>query len=173
MEYYHQLKIPKEWVPVLFGKGGSVKRELEELLGIKLDIDSKEGDVIILGGDSMKIYTAKDIVHAIGRGFNPDIAKQLLKEDYLFEIINLNDFVKTKNHLFRVKSRVIGTRGKTRAIIEDLTNTNISVFGKTVSIIGQVDNLAIARRAIESLASGSQHSAVYHWLEKQRRNVFF
>ena len=173
MEYSHQLKIPKERVPILIGKGGSVKKELEELLGVKLDIDSKEGEVTIFGEDSLKIYTAKDVVHAIGRGFNPDIAKRLLKEDYLFEVINLNDVVKTKNHLFRVKSRIIGTRGKTRSIIEDLTNTNISVFGKTVSIIGQVENLAIARRAIESLASGSQHSAVYTWLEKQRRNVIF
>ena len=91
----------------------------------------------------------------------------------MIRVINLNDFVKTKDHLFRVKSRIIGTRGKTRAIIEDLTNTSISVFGKTVAIIGQVENLALARRAVESLASGSQHSAVYHWLEKQRRNVFF
>ena len=169
MEYSHQIKIPKERVPILIGKEGATKKELEELTNIKIDIDSKEGDVNILGENSLNVYTLKDIIHAIGRGFNPDIAKLLLKEDYLIEIINLPDFAKTKNHLIRIKSRIIGTKGKTRSIIEELTNTNLSIYGKTVSIIGNVENVALAPRAIGSLAAAIQHSAVYQWLEKQRR----
>ena len=173
MEYSHQIKIPKERVPVLIGKDGSTKKELEELTKIKIDIDSKEGEVTISGEDSLKLYTLKNIIHAIARGFNPELAKLLLKEDYLLEIINISDFAKTKNHLIRIKSRIIGTKGKTRSVIEELTDTNISIYGKTISIIGKVENLGIARRAVESLASGSQHSAVYHWLENQRRQMFF
>ena len=48
---------------------------------------------------------------------------------------------------------------------------NISVFGKTISIIGEFENLAVARKAIELLLSGSPHANVYKWLEKRRRDM--
>jgi len=113
----------------------------------------------------------REIIHAIGRGFNPQIAKLLLKQDYVFELVNMNDFIKTKNDLIRLRGRVIGTDGKTRALIEELTETYVSVYGKTVGIIGEAENVPIAKRAIESLLRGSPHSNVYKWLEKQRRDL--
>ena len=56
-------------------------------------------------------------------------------------------------------------------MIEELTETNISVYGKTVGIIAEVDSLMIARRAIEMLVEGSAHRNVYKWLEKQRKTM--
>jgi ribosomal RNA assembly protein len=70
----------------------------------------------------------------------------------------------------RLKGRVIGAKGKARKAIEELTQTNISVYGKTIAIIGEIQNVGTARRAIESLLMGSMHATVFKWLEKQRRD---
>ena len=62
-------------------------------------------------------------------------------------------------------------KGKSRNTIEDLTGAYISVYGKTVGIIGEMTAVPLARRAIESLIEGAQHASVYKWLEKQRRGM--
>lgn len=169
MSFSFDIKIPKERVAVLIGKNGETKKELEEYTSCKLDIDSKEGDVKISGKDSLKMYALREVVKAVGRGFNPEIARLLLKQDYSLEIINLLDFVKNKDHFERVKGRVIGAEGKSRQTIEGLTGTFISVYGKTISVIGDSEGVVSSKRAIESLLQGSPHSNVYRWLEKNKR----
>lgn len=167
-EFEYVLKIPKERVAVLIGKKGEEKRQLEKTLGVQIAVDSREGDVTITGKEALKVYAAREIVRAIGRGFNPDAAKLLLKVDYGFDMINIYDYARTKKDAERLKGRVIGQEGKSRATLEDLTGTNICVYGKTIGIIGPFDALVLARRAIESLLSGSLHTPVYRWLEKRR-----
>jgi ribosomal RNA assembly protein len=171
ISFSFDIKIPKERVAVLIGKSGETKKELEEFTLCKMDIDSKEGDVRISGKDSLKMYALREVVKAIGRGFNPEIARLLLKQDYSLEIINLLDFVKNKDHFERVKGRVIGAEGKSRQTIEALTNTFISVYGKTISVIGDSEGVIASKRAIESLLQGSPHSNVYRWLEKNKRVI--
>jgi ribonuclease Y len=68
-----------------------------------------------------------------------------------------------------MKGRVIGRKGKSRSTIEEMTGCFISVYGKTVAIIGSISQVSIARRAVESLLMGSMHASVYKWLEKQKR----
>ncbi|MBD3304115.1 RNA-processing protein [Candidatus Woesearchaeota archaeon] len=167
-EFEYTLKIPKERVAVLIGKKGEEKEQLENTLNVQVTVDSKEGDVTITGKEALKVYTAREIVRAIGRGFNPDIARLLLKVDYGFDMIHINEYAKTKKDAERLKGRVIGQEGKSRATLEELTGTNICVYGKTIGIIGPFDALVLARRAIESLLSGSLHTPVYRWLEKRR-----
>ena len=115
------------------------------------------------------MYGAQEVVKAIGRGFNPEIALLMLKADYCFDIISLPDFAKSPNDIVRLKGRIIGLDGKARRTIEELSETNVSVYGKTAGIIGEVSRVPVARRAIDMLLAGSQHANVYHWLEKQRR----
>ncbi len=172
MEFAYDLKIPKERIAVLIGSDGEVKKELEELTKSNINIDSKEGDVRITGEDSLNLYAIREVVKAIGRGFNPDIARLLLKPDYVLEVIQLQDFVKNKkNHFERIKGRVIGSGGKAREQIEQLTESFICVYGKTVSIIGETESVVTAKKAVESLLNGSPHSNVYRFLEKNRKNV--
>ena len=47
-----ELKIPLDRVAVLIGKDGEVKKEIEVRMRVRLEVDSKEGDVIIEGEDS-------------------------------------------------------------------------------------------------------------------------
>lgn len=171
--FTHDLKIPKERIAVLIGKEGKIKAELEETTKTNIFVDSQEGDVRLSGPDSVNIYMLKDIIKAIGRGFNPEIALRLLKTDYVLEIISLTEFVKNPSQLPRIKGRVIGKSGKARETIEELTDTNISVYGKTIAIIGFCDNVGICKRAVETLLSGSPHASVYTWLEKFRRQQKF
>ncbi len=170
MEYTYELRIPKDRVAVLIGIKGENKKRLEEETHCRLDIDSKEGDVIITGEDTISMLSAREIIKAIGRGFNPDIAFLLLKSNYMFEMLNIHDYAgKSKKNELRMKGRVIGAEGKSRKVIEDLTEVNISVYGKTIGLIGEPERISVARKAIESILGGSPHSNVYAWLEKQQK----
>ncbi|MBW2966302.1 KH domain-containing protein [Candidatus Woesearchaeota archaeon] len=172
MEYSYELKLPKERIAVLIGKKGEVKKRIEEETKTEIKVDSKEGDIFIKGKDALSLFTAREVITAIGRGFNPEIAELLLKGDYGLEILNITEFTgKNQASMIRLKGRVIGREGKSRKIIEELTECYISVYGKTIAIIGKPEDLANARRAVESLLQGSPHSNVYKWLEKRRREI--
>ena len=111
------------------------KKELEQRTKTKIQIDSSEGDITITGKDPLNLYSAREVIRAVGRGFNPDIAFQLLKQDYGLELIDIQLYAKTKNDVQRLKGRIIGEEGKARNTIEELTNTHIVVYGKTVAIV--------------------------------------
>ncbi len=171
-EFSYELKIPQERVAVLIGKEGEVKKSIESDTKTRINVDSKEGDIFVSGKDALGLYTAREVIRSIGRGFNPDIARLLLKQDYSLEVISLTEFVgKSKNTLLRLKGRVIGKEGKSRKLIEELSEANISVYGKTISIIGQPEAASMAKHSIESLLKGSTHANVYKWLEKRRREL--
>lgn len=170
MEFSYELKIPKERIAVLIGTKGEVKKEIEERTKTKIMIDSKEGDITINGEEALGLYDAREVIKAIGRGFNPDIAMLLLKSDYIFEVLSVSEFAgKSKNAALRLKGRVIGKEGKSRKCIEDLTETYISVYGKTIAIIGEATDVLNAKKAVETLLKGGTHASVYKWLEKKRR----
>ncbi len=171
-EFSYDLKIPKDRIAVLIGKEGKIKKELEEEMKIAITVDSKEGDVMITGSDAISLYTTREVIKAIARGFNPEIAHLLLKQDYAFELISLDEYAKgRKNQQLRLKGRVIGEKGKCRRTVEQLTECFLCVYGKTVAIIGVIDYVPVAKKAISMILSGSPHASVYRWLERKRREL--
>ncbi len=168
-----ELMIPKQRIGVLIGKNGEVKKRIQEATQTVIHVDSQTGRITILpeGEEGIiDLLTARNIVMAIGRGFNPNKAMKLLNEQYVLEIINLEEYVgRSRNALVRVKGRIIGKNGKTREIIEQYTSTDVSVFGKTVSIIGDYQNVIIAKKAIQLLINGANHGTVYAFLERMAR----
>ncbi len=171
-EYAYELKIPKDRIAALIGKGGEMKRKIELETSTNVFIDSKEGDVRISGKDSLGLFSAREIIKAIARGFSPETALNILKSDYALEVLSIADYVgKSKKTAMRLKARVIGTEGKTRKYIEDTTETNICIYGKTIGIIGEVEHMMLARRAIENLLAGATHSSVYQWLERKKKEL--
>lgn len=120
-----------------------------------------------LEGEGLELMTAKNIAKAIGRGFSPVHAYRLLDEDVQLEIFDMARFNDAR--IKSVKSRVIGTKGKTRNRIEECTGTLVSVYGKTISIIGNPEELKNASKAIEMLINGSEHKTVYRFLEQVRK----
>jgi ribosomal RNA assembly protein len=170
-EHQYEIKIPKERIAVLIGEKGEKKRELEESLKVKINVDSEEGDVTLTGKDAIALFTAREVVKAIARGFNPDIAKQLLKTEYQLEIVNISDYAGSKDQMTRLKGRVIGEGGKSRSTIEELAEVSIVIYGKTIGIIGQAENVTAAKRAVDALLTGAPHSTVFRLLEKLRRDM--
>ncbi len=165
------LKIPKDRVGVTIGKNGKIKHQLEIITKTELKIDSDTGNIAISSteetDDPLAIWKARYMIKAIGRGFNPDIALTLDDDDLILEIINLQDYVgKSKKALVRQKGRIIGKNGRTRQIIHDMLDVEISIYGKTVTLIGKIENIQMAREAIEMILDGSRQKTVYAYLEK-------
>ncbi len=167
-------KIPKERIAVLIGEKGETKRKIQKLTKTTISVSSEDGDVKVESEDNYNVFITINIVKAIGRGFNPDIALKLVKEDYVFELISVQDYAgKSKKQEERIKSRAIGTEGKARNTLEKMTNTNISIYGKSIGIIGNMEDVHLAKRALEKLLQGSPHNNVYRWIdrEKERQEI--
>lgn len=170
------LKIPKERVGVLIGKDGTTKEHVENMTSIKLDIDSETGSITIIPTEEMEdplaVWKARYIVKAIGRGFSPETALKLLDDEFILEIINLPDFVgKSKKAILRQKGRIIGREGRTKEIIHEMTGVEISVYGKTVALIGDMERIQIAKEAVQMILDGVRHKSVYSFLEKKKNEL--
>jgi ribosomal RNA assembly protein len=167
------IKVPLERIAVLVGPKGSTKELIEEKSTAMLNIDSQSGDVEIMNPkDPLKGMRASEVVKAIARGFSPQKALLLFDEEFLmFETIDLSNIAKTEKDLQRIRGRIIGKAGKTREIFETLTNARISVYGKTVCLIGYPEQNAVARAGIDMLLEGSSHGPVYKFLEKKKSEL--
>jgi len=170
------LKIPRDRIGVLIGPSGRAKKRIENFFKVTIVIDSDSGSVEIIvnpdAPDVTVIFTVKNIVKAIGRGFSPKRAEILSQEDFDLNLIDLRDYVgDSKNALGRIKGRIIGTSGKSRSMIEELTECRVSIYGYSVTILGHVENLGVAREAILMLVKGSFHKTVWNFLYAYRRKM--
>ncbi len=171
------IRIPKERVGVLIGPDGRTKKSIEEKLSVELQIDGEAGDVNILmkenAADPSMLFKAKDVVTALGRGFSPEHAFRLIRdEEAVLDMLDLRAiFEKSEADIKRVKGRIIGMNGKTRTIIEELTDAHVAVYGHTVAIIGTMEQVQVAREAIEMLIKGNMHGTVYRFLHRKRREL--
>ena len=170
------LKIPQNRVGALIGKNGEVKKSIEKLTGTILDIDSDDGTVYITPREDMEdplgVWNANHIVKAIARGFNPEVAMKLIHDDIYLEIMKLPLYVgKSKKALARYKGRIIGANGKTRELITELADVDMAVYGKTVSLIGEMENILVAKETIEMILNGSRHKSVYSFLENKKETL--
>jgi len=165
---FESIKIPKERIAVLIGKKGATKSNIEKLAKVKIEIDSKTGEVIIepKGKDQLNYLSAINIVKAIARGFSPKNALLLLDSETYLEIIELKEFGKTKKTLITKKGRVIGREGKIREQIQEATDTKISVLGKTIAIIGRLEGISAAKKAVEMLLQGARHATIFKFLNE-------
>ncbi len=154
--------IPHERVGVFIGKGGKVKERLEKETSSRITVEEQE--VIIECDDPEMLIKVSEVVKAIGRGFSPEDASLLLKDDYELVVVTLQG--ERHNTVKRLMARVIGKKGSTRKIIEEETSCLLCVFGKTVSIIGTQPNLTRAEHAVEEILRGRSHGYVYAKLKK-------
>lgn len=158
-----QVKIPEERVPVLIGEDGETLEKIKELL--KVDIRVKGNEVEIKSEDPLESIRAQNVVKAIGRGFPPEKAFRLLEDNSGMAVINIKNYASTDNSKRRLKGLVIGRDGETRRQFENMTETEIRVYGKTVAILGPLANVEVAKKAVEMLLETGSHSAAYNYLE--------
>ncbi|MFX0072583.1 MAG: KH domain-containing protein [Candidatus Hermodarchaeota archaeon] len=168
------MKISKARIAVIIGKGGETKKEIENKLGVNINLDSKTGDCEIVPDfknpeyNPLNIFVAEKIIKAINRGFNPIKAMKLLEDAYDLEIFNLISILgKSEKRIKNVKGRIIGRNGEIRKAIERYAECYISVYGKTISVLAEYEDLQIARKAISMLINGVPHHTVLRFLENK------
>ncbi len=161
------IRIPEARLKYLKRNQNLVK-QLEELGGVKVRLDEEVG---IETEDPIMLLRAKEVMKAFGRGFLFDDALYLLDESYFLESLDVESYCKSDNRAVVLKARVIGTKGKTKRMIGEYTNTKIAVYGDTVSIIGIWKDVMLARKAVEMLLFGSSHTVVYKFLEQKAVKV--
>lgn len=170
------IKVPRDRVAVLIGQNGEVRKKLEERSGLTIDIDSDHNEVVLHDEgddvDPLMVLKMQDMIKAIARGFSPQRAARLWSDDAYFELVDMHDYVgKNKGHVRRVASRIIGSEGKTRRIIEEQTGCELAVYGHTVGIIADMETLGDAKQAVDMILRGAEHASVYRFLEKKRREA--
>jgi len=163
--------IPHDRIGVILGREGATKTEIEQAFKVKLTVNSESGTIEVTpsedNDDPSTILRARDVVTAVGRGFSPERAKTLIDDDMVLDVIDLREiFGKNESDINRIKGRVIGSEGKMRRLLEEMTDAKVSVYGSTIAMIGEFEAVSAARQAIEMLIKGKQHSSVYKYLRR-------
>lgn len=173
MDYEDVILVPHERLGALIGDNGKTKRLIEERTGIRLEIDSKSGEVKIVRNEknASEALNAMEIVKAIARGFSPEHAMALISDDVYLQVIDLEAITRNDKDLERQKARIIGEGGKARRMLEEATGAKICVYGKTVAIIGDAGAAELAAEAITALAGGTPHGDVYKAMRKRQRDL--
>lgn len=153
-----KVRIPKKKIGLL----SKVKERIEKSAKVTLKINKE----VTISGEPLDVLTAEKIVLALGRGFKIDDALLLLDEEYTLHILPI---AKKRNDLVRLKGRLIGREGKIKRRIEKITGVKISVSGKTVSIIGKIEDVDLATAAIQMILEGRKFATVFRFLERMKR----
>ncbi|MDD1718605.1 MAG: KH domain-containing protein [Methanoregulaceae archaeon] len=166
------IKIPEDRIGALIGKSGLTKKKVEEATKTRITVESREGVTHVEGEEAEGVLRAVEVISAIGRGFSPERAFTLLEdEDLILDIIDISPEADSPRQFDRMRGRIIGKDGRSREQIEHMTGTSLSVYGKTVAVIGLPDQIKLARTAIDMLIKGVPHESVFSFLEKKKREA--
>lgn len=139
------------------------KKELEGALNVRISV----GDGVSVSGKEEDEYFAERVLLALDFPFLVEDALVLKNDDYAFEIINIKDYTRRRD-LGVVKGRIIGKKGNTLRILEELGDSFIAVKENFVAIIAPAENIDSVRQGIISLIHGAKQGNVYGYLEKSR-----
>jgi ribosomal RNA assembly protein len=148
------------------------KKLLEKIKQHGVTLEFEENMVYINGSSALEVLSVKNVVNAFNRGFDSAISSLLLDDDYDLVVISLRDFSNSEKRAMQLKGRVIGTRGMIKQRLMKETGCYINVYGKTISIIGQIQNLSIAQSAIEMILNGAKHDNVFSMINKRKVEVY-
>lgn len=139
------------------------KKKLERELNVKITNRGKE---VTINGTPKYEYIAEKVIDAINFGF-PFPTALMIKEDFIFETINIKNYTKRKD-LKRIRARIIGTKGKTLKTLSNLTKCYFELKDNYIGIVGLPEYIKNAQEAVISIIQGSKQSNVYNYLEKHQ-----
>ena len=132
---------------------------------VKVKIAFGKGRISVRGNE-LNEYLIEQVIRAVDFGFHVDDALVLLNDEFVLEFIEVKEHTHRKN-LKDVRARLIGTGGKARKTIENLTDSDIVIHGNTVAVIVNSNHLDAVVQGIESLIQGAKHGNVFGYLERQ------
>lgn len=140
------------------------KDKLEKELKVRISIEGKK---VLVEGGGVEEYEAELVFSAIDFGFKVKNALLLKDEEMSFKKVHIKDH--TKRNLKDIKARVIGTKGKAKRTMEEISNCKILIKEHEVGIIGAVEDVDNVVTAIISVIKGSKQSNMYAYLERMNR----
>ncbi len=147
--------------------------EIERACSVKIQINSEttlEKSASITG-ESQGEWVAGQVLLAIELGFSSKDALLLTNDDFYLEQLDLEQSMRgNQRGVERQKARIIGTEGKAKKTLEDLSESKIAINdGPMLGIIGGFDEVSSAKEAILQLLEGKPHQSVFSYLEEQQR----
>ena len=140
------------------------KKELEEKLNVKINLVGKN---LTFEGGAFEEFNALNVFDAIDFGFSAKKALNLKDSEVMFKKIKIGDY--TKRNLREIKSRIIGTHGKTKKTMSEISGCGIIIQKNEVGIIGDTEVIDDAETAVINLIHGSKQSNMYRYLERRNR----
>ena len=102
------VKIPLSRIGAMIGPKGETRKKIEKMSGCEISIDSKEGIIEIKSknnNDPLKNLQLISTAKAIGRGFTPDKAIQLLEMEYYLEVVD-------QRLRWKIKEKISNNKGQ-------------------------------------------------------------
>lgn len=162
--------LPCNRVALFARDGGALLEEVAERGNVELKLNG-EGDVEISGNGGDE-WIAEQVLLALSYGFKPRNAFKLFGDDAFIEVIDLGQACNHSDKLVaKCKSRVIGSQGKAKKRVEELSGAFISVQDDCVAMLGTFEDLKMAKEAVFRIIEGAEHSSVYAFLEARRRRL--
>jgi ribosomal RNA assembly protein len=141
-------------------------REIGETFNV--NIRMKDKNIVEISGEGIDVWICSKAIQGIARGLDWEEVRCIKDDDYEIAILDAKEFGRgTKKDTIRLKGRVIGEEGKSRRHIEEDTGTTLRIYGKTVSIVGKIEDVEIAKRVVIMLLEGAKHSTVYRFLDRE------
>lgn len=138
-------------------------RKIEQKAKVRISVNK---NIITVKGSEVNEFIVGEILRAIDFGFEVEDALLLLNENFVLEFVNIKNHTRRRN-LEEVRSRVIGTEGRAKRTIEELTGAVLVVQENMVGLIVNSEHLDSAVQGIISLIQGAKHGNVFTYLEKQ------
>lgn len=139
--------------------------------GAKVEVDEEGLYIKITPGAGTTVdgvLKLREMARAVALGFQPEQALSLENDDYVLAVVDLKEYTDKPNHLRRIKGRIIGEEGRARRTIEQLAEVNMVVGDTYVAILGRLEDVEIAKRAVEMLIEGKKHSTVYRFIQNAK-----
>ncbi|KNH04380.1 hypothetical protein XU18_4347 [Perkinsela sp. CCAP 1560/4] len=139
-------------------------------LEIRMNLKTKSIDIRVGPNttDDAALQKGEDFIRAVIIGFEISDALALIRlDDIYLDGFEVKDVKTLKgDNLSRCIGRMSGSHGRTKFTMENITRTRIVIADTHLHIMGQVQNIRIAKTALVDLIRGSPASKV---ISKSRR----
>lgn len=161
------LPVSTKTIAKLKEKDGALLKQVEKKGEVEIKVN--EFGQLEIEGEGGKDWIAEQVLRAIDYGFLPNHAFKLFDEKFFMEIIDLELILNSEKAMDRMKGRVIGTEGKSKKTIQEISGAYIAISGNKIAILGEFDDIKLAKEAVLRLLEGSPHTSVYAYLEHKNR----